>query len=96
MYGNWCNGSIPDVSIKDVPLKNIFYLNQSYSNHAYLIDKKILLYKEMFKSIVKPFAGKAQWHQMFDLMEHMVDKTDCYLLNFNLDGKITKIIKDII
>lgn len=89
-YGHWNHGSVSDVSSGSATLKAIFFLEQAKENRIIQMADKKAISLNLFQSVVKQFLTKEEWSTTFNTLEKMVNHIDCYILKFNLDGKITE------
>jgi hypothetical protein len=95
-YGNWCHGTVPEVSQTSVPLRAIFFLEKSDKNSITLIENKKQIAKHLIQSMVKPFLNPQDWDKTFTMIENMTKDINCYILKFDLSGKICDKIKNLV
>ncbi|MBU1344822.1 MAG: hypothetical protein KKE44_19230 [Proteobacteria bacterium] len=96
IYGNWCHGSVPDISQGSAPLKAIFFLKQSKTNQIVLFKDVSALIPLLMKSIVKPFLDKEGWDKTLTTIKDLIETIPCYQLEFDLSGNICKNIRNLI
>ncbi len=92
LYGNWCHGTVPDVSSTNVPLKAIFFLEKSKHNLIQQIDDKNEIFLKLITSVVRPFLDRNEWNSTLKTLEEIINATKVYKLQFDLSGKICNII----
>ncbi len=95
LYGNWCHGTVPDVSSIIVPLKAIFFLEKSKHNLIQQIDNKTIIFTQLLTSVVRPFLSRKEWNSTLITLEEIVDSTRCYKIKFDLSGEICKILDEL-
>ena len=95
LYGNWCHGTVPDVSSITVPLKAIFFLEKSKNNLIQKIDDKKTIFPQLLTSVVRPFLSRKEWNSTLITLEAIVDSTRCYKIKFDLSGQICQIIDEL-
>jgi hypothetical protein len=96
IHGNWCHGSVPDVSQMSVPLKAIFFLKQSRKNAIDIISDRKIVAQNLIPAMVKPFLIKDDWKTTLATLEDLIQNIKCYFLSFDLSGNICNNIKEII
>lgn len=89
IYGHWNHGSVSDVSSKSAPLKAVFFLEQAKENQIIKIEDKKKISLNLFQSVIKQFLTREEWNTTFDTLEKIINTIDCYTIKFNLDGKIS-------
>lgn len=94
IYGSWCHGSVPNVSNQVIPLKYVFLLEHSEHNSILSLGLSNKVLEYILPCIVKPFADKSFLEVMLSTIEAFTREANFYIVNFNLDGTISKLIKD--
>ena len=95
LYGNWCHGTVVNVSPGCVPLKAIFFLEQSKTNSIEPLDNKHIVLQRLTRSMVKPILSQVGWDITLAVLDAIVSTIRCYKLKFDLSGKICKILTDL-
>jgi HPr Serine kinase C-terminal domain len=95
IYGNWCHGTVPDVSSAVVPLNAILFLEKSNQNSIQKIDNKNLIFKKMMTSLVRSFLDREELNLILTTLETVVKQTTCYNIKFDLSGEICDLIEDL-
>ena len=86
IHGNWCHGTVANVAHLSAPLKAVFFLEQSKQNKAIPITEPTQKSHHILKSLVKPFFSPGEWNHTFLLVSKLIEKVDCYTLEFDLSG----------
>jgi len=95
IYGNWCHGSVPDVSSTNAPLKAILFLEKSKNNSIQIIEDKSDILQMLISSLVRPFLNRHEWDSTLKILEEIVNSTECYKTKFDLSGEICQLIGEL-
>ena len=96
IHGNWCHGSIANVTNISVPLHAIFFLEQAKENSSTKISNRKQKTHQLIQSLVKPFFTSTEWDMTFSTIDDLVRTIECYHLKFDLSGKVYTTIKDVL
>lgn len=94
IFGNWCHGSVPDVSTTSMPLKAVFFLKQAPINKISLIEGAALKNKYIIKSMVNSFFTPEEWEMAFNTIEKLTTNVNFFMIEFNLTGEICDILEE--
>ena len=92
LHGNWCHGTVPDVSPGSVLLGSIFFLEQSKINSIEPLDDKKEILQEIIQSMVKPVLTGDGWGETLAVIDAIVSNIQCFRLKFDLSGNICDIL----
>ena len=95
IYGNWCHGTVPDVSSAIAPLKAILFLEKSKHNSIQKMDNKNMIFQKLITSVVRSFLTREELNSTLNTLEAIVNETKCYKIKFDLSGEICDLIKDL-
>jgi hypothetical protein len=93
IYGTWSHGDVPEISANSAPLKAILFLEKAKKNKiTRIVDKKEAT-KRLLSCLVKPFVTTDWWEKMLALIDKMVDRVPCYILEFDKTGAVVGVLK---
>jgi MoaA/NifB/PqqE/SkfB family radical SAM enzyme len=93
VHGTWSHGEIPLVSPDSAPLAAILFPDKSDKNRLTLLKSPREITGRLLACLIKPLTTVDWWEKTMTLVEAMVREIPCYLMEFDLSGRIVSELK---
>jgi radical SAM protein with 4Fe4S-binding SPASM domain len=95
IYGTWSHGDVSDISPNSAPLTAIMFLRKADGNRLTLMEDKKKVMKELLECLIRPLASTEWWKRTIGLLEGIVEKVPCYILEFDKSGRVVDTLKQL-
>ena len=88
VYGTWSHGEVPLVSSSSAPLRAILFIEQAQENSLTRIADRSEAVSRLLACIIRSFETADWWTKSLAVIEMLARETPCYIMKFDLSGKI--------
>jgi hypothetical protein len=95
VYGTWSHGEWPVISAASAPLTAICFLEQAAENQLISVVNRREIIQHLLPRLIRPLQTRLWWNKMFDLLEQIANEIPCYVLRFNKDIGVLKLLQEL-
>jgi len=88
VYGTWSHGDVTVVSPSFAPLRAICFVEQADGNTVTPLTDRKEIVRRLLGCVVRPFVTADWWNKTMDVVEQISCEVPCYMMRFDLSGKI--------
>ena len=94
-YGTWSHGDVPEVSANSAPLRAILFLEKAKGNRLIPLTEKKDVTKRTLSCLIRPFVTPDWWDKTLVLVENIVSRVPCYLLEFDKSDEVIDVLGEL-
>jgi hypothetical protein len=95
VYGTWSYSDLPDFQAVSVPLSAIMFIEQAEENQILLLEDRFEVTKRLVPRIIRPIESTEWWDKTLTIVNDIVLEVPCYIVRFDLTGRIVEQLEDL-
>ncbi len=95
IYGTWAYKDLPNVQATSVPLSALMFLEQAKENLIIPIEDRLEVSRRLLPCVIRPVESTEWWNKTLTVVDEIVREIPCYVLRFDLTGRIINQLKSL-